>query len=190
MSCGKSLATTHRWLLVDANNHIVGRLASRVAQILMGKHKPTYSPHLDHGDNVVVYNCQGLKLTGNKYEAKRYHWHTGYPGSLRTRSPKYFAEAKGRPEEVLLRAVNGMLPKNRLKQDRLNRLYLSKDQCIPHLDKFPKHVVEQLELQTTPKFPAKVAAPMIPVKHQKRTRPTMEDFQKFAATLMAPKEQV
>ena len=160
MSSGKVIQTVHKWILIDATNEVVGRLATRLAPILVGKHKPTFSPHLDHGDNVVVYNCQGLKFTGNKYTDKKYHWHTGYPGSLRSLSPQYFAERKGRPEEILLRAVNGMLPKNKLRKDRLSRLYLSKDKCIDHIDKFPSETIKMLGLTPRPKFSVPEPAPL------------------------------
>ena len=164
MSSGKSLPTIHRWLLVDAKDMVVGRLATRLASILMGKHKPTYSPHLDHGDNVVVVNCKDLKLTGEKYTDKKYLWHTGYPGSQRSLPPKYFAEVKGRPEEVLERAVRGMLPKNRLREVRMARLFASKDSRIKQLEKFPPDLVKMFNLQPKPKFEKVEPTPMIPKK--------------------------
>jgi len=164
MSSGKSISTVHRWLLVDAKNMVVGRLATRLAGLLMGKHKPTFSPHLDHGDNVVVINCKDMKLTGEKYKDKRYLWHTGFPGSQRSLPPQYFAEVKGKPEEILIRAVRGMLPKNRLRDERMARLFPSKDTRIQHLDRFPEDLVKTFGLQPKPKFEVREAAPLTPVK--------------------------
>lgn len=141
---------------------VVGRLATRLAALLMGKHKPTFSPHLDHGDNVVVINCKDLKFTGSKYTDKKYMWHTGFPGSQRQLPPRYFAEVKGRPEEILERAVRGMLPKNRLRDVRMERLYASKDTRIQKLDKFPEELVKMFDLKPVPKFPAVEPTPMTP----------------------------
>jgi large subunit ribosomal protein L13 len=164
MSCGKVIPTIHRWILVDGAQQIVGRLATRITPVLTGKIKPTYSPHVDHGDCVVVINCQHLVFTGDKYEDKRYIWHTGYPGSQRQRSPRYFAEEKGRPEEVLFRAVRGMLPKNKLRNARMHRLTLSKDLKLPAevLKQFPPSIVKEFNLQLEPKFPIKESTPMTP----------------------------
>ncbi|KAH9251800.1 ribosomal protein L13 [Batrachochytrium salamandrivorans] len=166
MSSGKTLQTVHRWVVVDANEQIVGRMATQLAPILMGKNKPTYSPHMDHGDNVVVINCQGMQFTGDKYDDKRYVWHTGYHGSQRSRSPKYFAEAKGNPEEILYRAVRGMIPKNNLREDRMFRLVLSKDKQLPAkvLANFPPEVIAALGLVQAPKFPKRSSAPLQPIK--------------------------
>ena len=164
MSSGKSFPTIHRWLLIDGSNMVVGRLATRVAHLLMGKHKPTFSPHLDHGDNVVVINCKDLKFTGEKYTDKKYLWHTGYPGSQRSLPPKYFAEVKGRPEEVLERAVRGMLPKNRLRDERMARLFLTKDTRTKHIEKFPPELIKTFDLKPKPKFEIVEPAPMTPKK--------------------------
>ena len=164
MSSGKSVETVHRWLLVDAKNLVVGRLATNLAALLLGKHKPTFSPHLDHGDNIVVINCKEMKFTGDKYKDKRYLWHTGFPGSQRSFSPQYFAEVKGKPEEVLVRAVRGMLPKNRLRDERMARLFPSKDTKIEHLDKFPDELVKLFALAAKPKFEILESAPMTPKK--------------------------
>ena len=77
-----------KWVLIDAEGLVVGRLAALIATRLKGKHKPTYTPHVDMGDNVIVVNAEKVVFTGNKYEDKKYEWHTGYPGGLKTRSPR------------------------------------------------------------------------------------------------------
>ena len=166
MSSGRSWSTAHRWLLIDGSDLVVGRLATRVATLLMGKHKPTFSPHLDHGDNVIVINCKNLKFTGEKYTDKKYRRHTGFPGSQRELPPKYFAEVKGRPEETLIRAVRGMLPKYRLRDVRMDRLHATKDNRIKpeYLEKLSPEIVKAFNLQPKPKFETVEPTPMTPRK--------------------------
>lgn len=116
------LAQAQQWHLVDARNMVVGRLATHLSRLLMGKHKPLYMPNsAECGDHVVVVNAAHAVLTGSKFESKVYYWHTGYPGGLKQTTPKRLHE-RGKPEQVLLRAVNGMLPKNRLRKHRRRRL--------------------------------------------------------------------
>ncbi|MBE9511750.1 MAG: 50S ribosomal protein L13 [Bacteroidetes bacterium] len=100
------------WMLVDAENEILGRLASKVAFILRGKHKPYFTPHVDCGDNVIVINAEKVKLTGNKLTDKKYISHSGYPGGQKIRSIEHVLNKK--PIQVVEHAVKGMLPKNRL----------------------------------------------------------------------------
>ncbi len=100
------------WVLVDAENEIVGRLAGKIAMILRGKHKPGFTPHVDCGDNVIVINADKVRFTGKKLTDKEYIRYTGYPGGQRTRSPKDLM-AKN-PTEILSHAIHGMLPKGRL----------------------------------------------------------------------------
>lgn len=100
------------WVLVDAENEVVGRLASKVAFMLRGKHKTDFTPHADCGDNVIIINAEKVRFTGNKLEDKEYIRYTGYPGGQRIASPKEWL--KDKPEEVLRWAIHGMLPKNRL----------------------------------------------------------------------------
>ena len=108
------------WHLIDLSDHIVGRIATKIAGLLIGKHKPTYTPHVDGGDYVVVINAEKLKLTRNKNVKKLYRWHTGYPGGLKERN---FNEMMAKhPEEVIRRAVINMLPKNRTRKNRMARL--------------------------------------------------------------------
>jgi len=111
---------THRWYLVDAAGQPLGRLASRVAQVLRGKHKPTFTPHLNCGDCVIVINAEQIKLTGRKMEQKRYFRHTGYMGHERF-TPVKVLLAK-HPERVIEKAVWGMLPKTTLSRQKVKQM--------------------------------------------------------------------
>ena len=104
--------STKEWIVVDAEGHNLGRLASKVAMILRGKYKPSYTPHVDCGDNVIVINSEKINLTGNKMDEKIYMRHTGYPGGQRTLTAKVL-QAKN-PASLIEKAVKGMLPKNKL----------------------------------------------------------------------------
>lgn len=104
--------STKEWIVVDAEGHNLGRLASKVAMILRGKYKPSYTPHVDCGDNVIVINAEKINLTGNKMDEKIYMRHTGYPGGQRTLTAKVL-QAKN-PASLVEKAVKGMLPKNKL----------------------------------------------------------------------------
>ena len=109
-----------RFRLVDAKGQVVGRLASQIARVLMGKDKPTYSPWKDDGDAVIVVNGKDVEFTGRKWDRKVYRWHTGYPGGLKERTAKEQHERK--PGEVLRAAVMGMLPKNNLRRSMARKL--------------------------------------------------------------------
>ncbi|KAH7618828.1 putative 50S ribosomal protein L13 [Nannochloris sp. 'desiccata'] len=109
-----------RFRIVDAKGQVVGRLASQIARVLMGKDKPTFSPWKDDGDVVVVVNAQDVEFTGRKWDRKVYRWHTGYPGGLKQRTAKEQHERK--PGEVLRAAVMGMLPKNNLRRSMARKL--------------------------------------------------------------------
>jgi large subunit ribosomal protein L13 len=126
----KAAEVERDWYVVDANDQILGRLASQIAQILRGKHKPTYSPHLDVGDHVVVINAGNVRLTGRKHDQKRYFRHSGYPGGGR-QTPVAELLAR-RPEEVIRKAVKGMLPKNRLGRAMLGKLKVYRGDEHPH----------------------------------------------------------
>lgn len=128
------------WVLVDASGQPLGRMASRVAARLRGKHNPLFTPHVDTGDFVVVINAEKVKLTGKKMDKKLYHWHTGYIGGLKTRTAKQMIEDK--PEMVIFRAVKGMLPKNRLGRKLLKKLKVYRGPAHPHEAQRP----ETLEL--------------------------------------------
>ena len=114
------------WHFVDAKNMVPGRIATRIAELLTGKHKPTYNPRHDEGDYVVVVNSSKIKLTGRKKSDKLYYWHTGFPGGIKSVTPKKLEE-KGEATEILRKAVSGMIPKNRLRKHREKRLVLFPD---------------------------------------------------------------
>ena len=118
------------WYVVDAEDAVLGRLASEVAQILRGKHKPTYAPHMDMGDHVVVINAAKIRLTGGKVGQKVYHHHSGYPGGLRT--VPYEREAAQRPDRVVERAIRGMLPRTRLGRAMVKKLSVYAGAEHPH----------------------------------------------------------
>ena len=108
------------WLVVDAAGKTLGRLATQIADLLRGKGKPEYTPHVDTGDFVVVINAEKIAVTGNKLADKRYYRHSGYPGGLRSRTLGDMLER--RPDEVIRRAVRGMMPRNRLARKQLTKL--------------------------------------------------------------------
>lgn len=110
------------WLLVDAENEVLGRLASKVAKVIRGKHKTNFTPHVDCGDNVIVINADKVKLTGNKWTEKEYQRYTGYPGGQRSLTAEQLL--KRRPEAVVEKAVKGMLPKNKLGSALFKNLYV------------------------------------------------------------------
>ncbi|NLU35887.1 MAG: 50S ribosomal protein L13 [Clostridiales bacterium] len=116
----KSETVERKWYVVDAKGKTLGRLASEVAKILRGKHKPTFTPHVDTGDFVIVINAEQVEVTGKKAEKKLYRWHSGYPGGLKERTFNEMIEKK--PTEVVYRAVKGMLPKNRLGRKMIKKL--------------------------------------------------------------------
>ena len=117
---------TSRWHLIDAKDQIVGRLASQIASILRGKHKPTFTPARNSGDFVVVINAKNVVFTGRKMKDKKYYWHTLHPGGLKFRTPKQYIE-RGNPEEILRHAVLGMLPKNSLRNEAIKKLRIFPD---------------------------------------------------------------
>jgi large subunit ribosomal protein L13 len=121
---------TRKWWLVDAQDQVLGRLASRIATILMGKSKPTYTPHIDAGDFVVVINADKLRLTGKKADSKIYYHHTFYPGGLKEVPFRRMFEHH--PERVLFLAVKNMLPGNKLRARRLRRLKIYASALHPH----------------------------------------------------------
>ncbi|MCL6499451.1 MAG: 50S ribosomal protein L13 [Firmicutes bacterium] len=124
------------WFLVDAQGKILGRLASRIAAILRGKHKPTFTPHVDGGDFVVVVNAEKVRLTGRKREEKVYYWHSGYPGGIKSATAGQMLERK--PEWVLQKAVQRMLPKNPLGRRMLKKLKVYRGPDHPHAAQQPK----------------------------------------------------
>ncbi len=124
-----------QWYVVDASDLVLGRLATRVATILKGKHRPEYTPHVDCGDHVVVINADKIRVTGSKESDKLYHHHTGHPGGLKTVS---LAEQRERhPERIITAAVKGMMPKNPLGRAMLKKLRVYADDAHPHVAQNP-----------------------------------------------------
>jgi large subunit ribosomal protein L13 len=127
-----------QWQLVDAEGQTLGRLATRIADTLRGKNKPQYTPHVDTGDFVVVVNAEKIAVTGNKLDDKRYYRHSGYPGGLRSRTLR--EQLDRRPEEVIRKAVKGMLPRNRLGRAQLRKLKVYAGPEHPHTAQAPKEL--------------------------------------------------
>jgi len=120
----------HGWYVVDAQGKVLGRLATRIAQRLRGKHRPEYTPHVDTGDYIVVVNADKLRVTGNKAEQKKYYRHTGYPGGIRETT---FAVLHAKhPDRVLQKAVKGMMPKGPLGNAMLKKLKIYAGEAHPH----------------------------------------------------------
>ncbi len=124
------------WFVVDAKDEILGRLASKVAFVLRGKHKPSFTPHVDCGDNVIIINAEKIKLTGNKMTKKQYVRHSGYPGGQTTQTPEDLLSKK--PEAVIEKAVKGMLPKSRLGSELFRNLHVFAGEIHPHDAQAPK----------------------------------------------------
>ena len=123
------------WYVVDAQGKTLGRLATQIADVLRGKRKPTYTPHIDTGDFVIVVNAEKIAVTGNKRADKLYHRHSGYPGGLRTRTFEQMITR--RPEEVIRIAVKGMMPRNRLARKQLTKLKVYAGPEHPHVAQRP-----------------------------------------------------
>jgi len=124
------------WLLVDAENMVLGRLATKVAVMLRGKHKPSFTPHVDCGDYVIVINADKVKLTGQKWDEKEYIHHTGFPGGQRTFTAKQMLKKK--PESIVEHAIKGMLPKNRLGSELFRNLKVYTGAEHPHQAQNPR----------------------------------------------------
>jgi large subunit ribosomal protein L13 len=132
----KPTELSHEWYLVDAEGKTLGRLATQVATYLMGKHKVQFAAHLDCGDNVVIINADKIAVSGNKLEDKMYYRHSGYPGGIKETN---LATLLARhPTQALEKAIAGMLPKNRLQDDRLRRLKIYAGTEHPHAGQNPK----------------------------------------------------
>src|SRR3970040_1920218 len=135
MKTAEALAQ-RRWYVVDAQGKILGRMATEIARVLRGKHKPVFTPNVDAGDFVIVVNARGVKLSGKKLDKKIYYRHTEYPGGIRERTAaKMLAE---KPEELVRLAVKGMLPKNRLSRKLVTKLKVYPDAQHPHDAKKPQ----------------------------------------------------
>ena len=126
-----------KWVLIDAEGVVLGRLASIVAMRLRGKHKATFTPHMDMGDNVIVINADKIQMTGNKRADKTYYWHTGYPGGIKSRTAGQILEGK-HPERVVMKAVQRMLPGGPLSRQQLTHLKVYAGAEHPHAAQQPR----------------------------------------------------
>jgi len=128
-----------KWYIVDAKDVVLGRAASKIAEVITGKHRPYYAPQWDMGDNVIVVNAEQILVTGRKETQKTYYRHSGYPGGLR--SETVAAVRRSRPEALIERAVKGMLPKNRLQKKVMEKLYVYTGEEHPHDAQKPEKLV-------------------------------------------------
>lgn len=135
----KKSAVNRSWFVVDLEGKVLGRAASEIARVLRGKHKPIYTPSVDTGDFVIVVNAEKLKLTGNKLADKQYYHHTGYPGGIRSINAAKLLEKK--PEELIKKAVKGMLPKNKLGREMFRKLKVYAGSDHPHVAQKPQELV-------------------------------------------------
>ena len=127
---------TKNWVLVDADGQNLGRLASKVAILIRGKHKPNFTPHVDCGDNVIVINSKKINLTGNKWEQKKYIRYTGYPGGQRSLNAS--EQFQKNPNSIIEKSVKGMLPKNKLGKQMFKKLKVYKGDIHPHESQEPQ----------------------------------------------------
>jgi large subunit ribosomal protein L13 len=132
------LAALDKWYVIDAADQVLGRIATKAATILTGKHRPQYAPFLLSGDHVIILNADKIKLTGEKLDKKVYRWHTLYPGGLREVSAKKVFETK--PEKIIREAVLGMLPKNKLRKRMVKRLKIYLTDQHPHAAQMPQRL--------------------------------------------------
>ena len=132
----KKSEISRRWLLVDADDKVLGRLATQVASILKGKHKPQFTPHADVGDHVVIINADKIKLTGNKWAQKVYHRHTGYPGGIKSITAEKLRDH--RAEDLLLNAIRRMLPRSPLGRQMMSKLRIYSGAEHPHVAQQPE----------------------------------------------------
>ena len=132
----KKETVKRKWYVIDAAGKPLGRVASKAAVLLRGKHKPTYTPHIDCADYVIIVNAEKAVLTGYKLENKKYYSHSQYPGGLRTRTAKEMVERY--PEEMMEKAVKGMLPKGRLGRAMYKKLFVYKGENHPHIAQKPE----------------------------------------------------
>lgn len=133
----KSETVEKKWILIDAEGLVVGRLASIVALRLRGKHKPTFTPHVDDGDNIIIVNADKIVLTGKKYANKTYYWHTGYPGGIKERKAREILEGRF-PERVVEKAIERMLPRGPLGRQQLRNLRVYAGAEHPHVAQNPE----------------------------------------------------
>lgn len=126
-----------KWILIDAEGVVLGRLATIVAQILRGKNKPTFTPHMDMGDNVIIINADKIQMTGKKRDDKIYYWHTGHPGGIKQRTARQILEGK-HPERVVTKAVERMISRNTLGRQQMTNLRVYAGAEHPHIAQQPE----------------------------------------------------
>ncbi len=127
-----------KWYIIDGEGKTVGRLSTKIARLLRGKEKPQFTPHADIGDFVIVVNADKVKFTGKKWEQKKYYWHTGYPGGIKSITANDLAKKK--PEEIIRKAVWGMLPKNKMQDKLISRLKVYTGTEHPHVSQQPENL--------------------------------------------------
>lgn len=132
----KKSEVQRNWYVLDADGEVLGRVASRIADVLRGKHKPSFTPHVDTGDYVVVINSEKIRLTGAKWDQKEYQRYSGYPGGQKSRTAKEMLEKK--PTDIIEKAVRGMIPKNRLGRQVIKKLYVYTGSDHPHQAQKPE----------------------------------------------------
>lgn len=135
----KPAEVVKKWVLIDAEDIVLGRLASFVANRLRGKHKPSFTPHVDDGDNVIIINAGKVKLTGKKYSDKKYYWHTGYPGGIKERTARAILEGRF-PERVVQKAIQRMMPGGPLSNKQLKNLRVYPGSEHPHEAQQPETI--------------------------------------------------
>jgi len=143
----KASEITREWHVIDASGIPLGRLASQVAQLLRGKHKPTFAPHMDGGDHVIVVNAAKIALTGAKLDQKKYYRHSGYPGGFKETPIK--VELERRPERVIERAVRGMIPHTAQGKNQLRHLKVYAGPSHPHTGQAAQHAAAETEGEAT-----------------------------------------
>jgi large subunit ribosomal protein L13 len=126
----KPAEVQRRWLVIDATDQVVGRLAVQIANILRGKHRPVYTPHVDTGEYVIVVNAEKVRFTGKKLQTKAYHWYTRYPGGLKTAYARDLIQTH--PDRILREAVRRMVPRNRLGRQQMTKLHIYAGPSHPH----------------------------------------------------------
>ncbi len=132
----KEATITRRWLLIDAKDQVVGRLAVQIANLLRGKHRPEYTPHVDTGEYVIVINAEKVRFTGNKLNSQTYQWYTRYPGGQKTVTAKQWLETH--PDRILYEAVRRMVPRNRLGRQQMTKLKIYAGTQHPHQGQQPQ----------------------------------------------------
>ena len=140
-----------KWVLIDAEGLVVGRLAALIASRLRGKHKPIFTPHVDTGDNIIVVNAEKVVLTGNKRQDKTYYWHTGYPGGIKSRTAEKVLEGR-HPERVLFKAVERMVPRGPLGRRQMGNLRIYKGPDHPHEAQQPEALdIRAMNVKNSPR---------------------------------------